>query len=169
MREEPSRRPFGGETGLEPVERQRSGKPATGGKAGKGRKKQKRREGMNGNWDRKRDFRDRTKNYASQTVRFYCTLPKGRTECQVLGKQLLRSGTSVAANYREASRARSDAEFVSKIDQCAQEADESSLWLELLRDDCHIQSDGLRWLLGESDELISIFVTMSKRVKERLN
>jgi four helix bundle protein len=99
----------------------------------------------------------------------FCTLPKTRTEVAVLGKQLLRSGTSVAANYREASRARSDSEFVSKIDQCAQEADESMLWLELLRDDCGIQSDQLVWLLKESDELIAIFVSMSKNVKQRLN
>jgi len=96
-------------------------------------------------------------------------LPTKRTEVQVLGKQLLRSGTSVAANYREGSRARSDAEFISKVDQCAQEADESMLWLELLRDDCSIRSEELDWLLKESDELISIFVTMSKKVKKRLD
>jgi four helix bundle protein len=73
----------------------------------------------------------------------------------------------VTANYREASRARSDAEFVSKIDQCTQEADESLLWLELLRDDCAIDSDHLEWLLKESDELIAILVTMSRNVKRR--
>jgi four helix bundle protein len=116
---------------------------------------------------KKQEFRGRTKRYASRIVRFYCSLPRNRTECQVLGKQLLRSGTSVAANYREASRARSDAEFVSKTDQCAQEADESVLWLELLRDDCAVVSVDLEWLLQESDELIAIFVTMSKKVKQR--
>ena len=116
----------------------------------------------------KAEFRQRTKAFASATIRFYCTLPKSRTEVQVLGKQLLRSGTSVAANYREASRARSDSEFVSKIDQCTQEADESMLWLELLRDDCGIRSDRLTWLLKESDELIAILVTMSKKVKARI-
>lgn len=88
-------------------------------------------------------------------------------ECQVIGKQFLRSGTSVAANYREASRARSDAEFVSKIDLCSQEADETMLWLELLRDDCAIISEKLDWLLDESNQLIAIFVTMSKNVKMR--
>jgi four helix bundle protein len=77
-----------------------------------------------------KDLRHRTKAFASAIIRFYCSLPKGKTEVQVLGKQLLRSGTSVAANYREASRARSDAEFISKIEMCAQEADESMLWLE---------------------------------------
>ena len=61
----------------------------------------------------------------------YCALPKS-TEAQVLGKQVLRSGTSVAANYREASRARSDAEFVSKLGIVEQELDETIMWLELL-------------------------------------
>jgi len=118
--------------------------------------------------ERKAELRQRTKAFASATIRLFCKLPRNRTEVEVLGKQLLRSGTSVAANYREASRARSDAEFVSKIDQCAQEADESMLWLELLRDDCGIRSDQLDWLLKESDELIAIFVTMSRKVKRRL-
>lgn len=116
----------------------------------------------------KEDLRVRTKSYASAIVRFYCTLPTTRVEVAVLGKQLLRSGTSVAANYREASRARSDAEFISKIEQCAQEADESILWLELLKDDCEIRSERLDWLLQESDELIAICVTMSKNVKARI-
>ena len=110
-------------------------------------------------------FRQRTKQFASRIIRLYCSLPKQRTECQVIGKQLLRSGTSVAANYREASRARSNAEFIAKIELCTQEADESTLWLELLRDDCHIQAEELNELLKEINELISIFVTMSKNVK----
>ncbi len=114
------------------------------------------------------DLRQRTKTYAAALIRLFCSLPKGRAEVQVLGKQLLRSGTSVAANYREASRARSDAEFVSKIEQCAQEADETMLWLELLRDDCGIRANNLDSLLQESDELIAIFVTMSKKVKSRV-
>lgn len=118
---------------------------------------------------RKNEFRQRTKAYAADVVRLYTTLPKSRTEVQVLGRQLLRSGTSVAANYREASRARSDAEFVSKVDQCAQEADEASLWLELLDEECGMGSDALRRLLQETDELIAIFVAMSKKVKSRLS
>jgi four helix bundle protein len=117
--------------------------------------------------DRKEILRQRTKKYASAVIRLYCELPKNRMECQIIGKQLLRSGTSVAANYREASRARSNAEFISKIEICVQEADESMLWLELLRDDCAIISDKLDWLLDESNQLISIFVTMSKNVKMR--
>ncbi len=73
----------------------------------------------------------------------------------------------MAANYREASRARSKAEFVSKVDLCAQEADESMLWLELLCDECGVSSADLDWLLQESNELIAIFVTLSKKVKNR--
>ena len=118
--------------------------------------------------DRKQAFRLRTKQFASKVVKLYCELPKNRVEVQVLGKQFLRSGTSVAANYREASRARSDAEFVSKIDLCAQEADESILWLELLKENCNVESENLERLLIEADELIAIFVTMSKKVKERV-
>ncbi len=116
---------------------------------------------------KKEEFRKRTKAYASAVIRLYCALPKNRPEVQVLGRQFLKSGTSVAANYREASRARSDAEFVAKIDLCSQEADETVLWIELLRDDCGIKHELLGWLLKESDELISIFVTMSKKVKEK--
>ena len=117
--------------------------------------------------DEKSDFRKRTKAYASAIIKLYCGLPKDRTEVQVIGKQILRSGTSVAANYREASRARSSSEFVSKIEICAQEADESLLWLELLSEDCNINSEILDWLLKETNELISICVTMSKNAKRK--
>ena len=79
-----------------------------------------------------KEFRDRTKTFASGIIRLFVKLPKGREEVRVLGKQLLRSGTSVAAHVREASRARSDEEFVSKLGGALQEADESQLWLELL-------------------------------------
>ena len=62
-----------------------------------------------------------------------------------------------------------DAEFVPKIDICAQEADESILWLELLEEDCGLHSEHLDWLLREANELIAIFVTMSKNVKQKTN
>ena len=113
------------------------------------------------------ELRDRTKRYASAIVRFFVSLPKSHEEVRVLGGQLLRSGTSVAANFREACRARSAAEFISKIETCAQEADESDLWLELLRDDCRIETDELRALLIETNELISIFVAMAIRSKSK--
>src|SRR5437016_10244254 len=84
------------------------------------------------------EFRDRTKQFAAGVIHCYIKLPKSREEVRVLGKQLLRSGTSVAGHSREAARARSDAEFVSKLGGAAQEADESLLWLELLREECGI-------------------------------
>ena len=83
-------------------------------------------------------FRLRVKSYAVSVIRLFAKLPRAREEVRELGKQLLRSGTSVAAQVREASRARSDAEFVSKLADAAQEANESSLWLELLREECDI-------------------------------
>lgn len=86
----------------------------------------------------------------------------------MLGKQLLRSGTSVAANYREASRARSAAEFIAKIELCAQEADESQLWLELLRDDANISAEKTDPLWEEANQLIAIFVTMARNTKQAL-
>jgi len=115
------------------------------------------------------DLRKRTRTYASSIVRLFVALPKQRVEAQVIGRQLLRSGTSVVANFREASRARTTSEFVSKLEVCIQEADETDLWLELLRDDCGIVDDKLESLLAETNELISIFVTMAKRSKATLN
>src|SRR5258705_9943242 len=111
------------------------------------------------------EFRNRTKAFAVRSIRLFVKLPKGRDEVRVLGKQLLRSGTSVAAHVREASRARSDAEFCSKLEGALQEADEAQLWLELLRDDCGIQSELLDALHGEAGELVAIFVTMVNRTK----
>src|SRR5437588_11257162 len=113
------------------------------------------------------EFRHRTKRYASAVIRLYVSLPGSRGEVQVVGHQLLRSGTSVAAHGREASRARSDAEFWSKLDGALQEADESALWLELLRDDCGVNTKELNELLAETNELMSIFVTMVDRTKRR--
>lgn len=97
----------------------------------------------------------------------YVKLPRGRKEVEVLGHQLLRSGTSVAAHAREASRARSDSEFCSKLDGLLQEADESQLWLELLRDDCAIKGENLDHLVRETDELLAIFTTMVAKLRKR--
>ncbi|MDA0989997.1 MAG: four helix bundle protein [Verrucomicrobia bacterium] len=111
------------------------------------------------------DLRDRTKAFAAKIIRLYTSLPKEQQSLRVLGNQMLRSGTSVAANYREGSRARSDAELISKIAICTQEADETLLWLELLHEECNIDSPLLKELAQEADELIAIFVTISKRIK----
>ena len=111
------------------------------------------------------DLRDRTKRYASGVIRLYVTLPRGRREVQVLGSQLLRSGTSVAGHAREASRARSEAEFCSKLDGLLQEADESALWIELLREDCGIEGEDIDRLHRETDELLAIFTTIVSKLR----
>ena len=111
------------------------------------------------------EFRDRTKRFTARTIRLFVKLPKTGEEVRVLGKQLLRSGTSVAAHVREASRARSDEEFVSKLGGALQEADESCLWLELLREECSIDPALTTPLEIESSELMAIFTTMINRTK----
>jgi four helix bundle protein len=111
------------------------------------------------------DLRQRTKRYASAVVQFYVLLPLRRKEVDVLGTQLLRSGTSVAAHAREASRARSDAEFCSKLDGLLQEADESQLWIELLREDSGMHNDAADRLLQETGELLAIFTTIVARLR----
>lgn len=112
-------------------------------------------------------MRRRTKAFASLVVRFYIGLDKRREELRILGKQLVRAGTSVAANYRESSRARSPDEFIAKVEICVQEADETQLWLELLRDDCAISSALIDPIWKEADELIAIFITMAKNTKDK--
>ena len=113
-----------------------------------------------------RDLRERTKEFALRIVRMFSALPK-TTEAQVLGKQVLRSGTSVGANYREAHRARSDAEFVSKIGDCLKELEETAYWLELLTDSGILPEPKLTSLIDETNQLTAIFTTISKKVKSR--
>ncbi len=113
------------------------------------------------------EFRERTKRFASAIIRLFIKLPKAREEVRVLGKQLLRSGTSVAAHIREASRARSAEEFVSKLGGALQEADESQFWLELLREDCGIEPKLTQPLEIEADELLAIMTTMINNTKGR--
>jgi four helix bundle protein len=111
------------------------------------------------------DLRDRTKGFALQIIRMFVAIPK-TTEAQVLGKQLLRSGTSVGANYREAYRGRSKAEFISKCGDSLRELEETAYWLELLIDAKIIPTEKLSALRQECDELIAIFVTILRRSKE---
>jgi four helix bundle protein len=113
------------------------------------------------------EFRERTKQFAAATIRLHVKLPKMREEVRVLGKQLLRSGTSVAAQIRKASRARSDEEFVARLGGALQDADESALWLELLRENCGIGSQLTQPLEAESYELLAMFTTMIKRTREK--
>src|SRR2546423_2564845 len=114
------------------------------------------------------EFRDRTKQFAAATIRLFVKLPKGVEEVRIMGRQLLRSGTSVAAHVREASRARSGEEFVSKLGGALQEADESQLWLELLREECAIDAALTQPLEMESDELMAIMITIINKTKDNL-
>jgi len=109
-----------------------------------------------------RDLRQWTKEFAIRVVRFYSILPKS-TEAQVMGKQVLRSGTSVGANYREACRARSKAEFVAKLGDCLKELDESSYWFELLEKTATVASTSLEPLQKECNELLAILTTIAKK------
>lgn len=114
----------------------------------------------------KQDLKVRTKEFALHIIRLYTSLPK-TTEAQVIGKQVLRSGTSVGAQYREAQRAKSDADFISKVEGSLQELDETGYWLELLRDAGIFSAEKLTSLLKETDELTAIFVTLVKKVKNK--
>lgn len=110
------------------------------------------------------DLRDRTKAFALRIIKLYGTLPQ-QPVAQVLGKQLLRSGTSVGANFREAHRARSDAEFVAKVGDCLKELDETAYWLELLVEAEIFPAERLAALQDESNQLIAILTTIAKKVR----
>jgi four helix bundle protein len=111
-------------------------------------------------------LKERTKEFALRVVRLYASLPRSII-AQTLGKQVLRSGTSVGAHYREAVRSRSDAEYVSKIEGALQELEETSYWLELLADAGVCQSGSLTALRAEADELTAMLVTCAKKAKSR--
>lgn len=112
------------------------------------------------------DLRDRTKRFALRIVRMFAYLPKGRAS-DVLGTQCLRSGTSVAANFREASRARSDAEFLSKLGTVETELDETALWLDLIVESHLLPVNRMAPLQRETEELLKIVVTIIKNRKRR--
>jgi four helix bundle protein len=112
------------------------------------------------------DLRVRTKRFALRILRLYAALPKN-TAAQVLGKQLLRSGTSIGANYREAYRARSKAEFIAKIGICLGEAEETAYWLELLVESKIVPETKMIELMDESDQLIAIFVSILNKAKRK--
>jgi four helix bundle protein len=109
------------------------------------------------------DLRVRTKQFALRVIRLYAALPK-RAEADVIGKQVLKSGTSVGSNFREAHRARSDAEFISKVGDCLKELDETSYWLELLVESELMPAARLSRLLDECNQLLAILTTISKKV-----
>lgn len=112
----------------------------------------------------RRDLKERTREFALRIVRLFAALPK-RGEAQVIGRQLLRSGTAVGANYREGIRARSKAEYATKLNVSLMELEESLYWLELLEGAKIISSSRLAGLKTEVGELSAILVTLIKQAK----
>jgi four helix bundle protein len=111
------------------------------------------------------ELKSRTKRFALDIISLVESLPKSMTTMN-LGKQLLRSATSVGANYRAACRARSRADFISKI-TIVEEADESLFWLELLQESGIVNGEPLSRLMNEAKELTAIFTTSGQTAKHR--
>lgn len=114
----------------------------------------------------KDDLRKRTKQFALEVIKFVEALPKGKT-ADIIGRQLLRSGTSVGANYRAACRARSSADFISKMGIVEEEADESIYWLELLVDSGIVTAQDAAQLMNEANELLAIAVSSIRTARGR--
>ena len=112
------------------------------------------------------ELKQRTKAFALRIIRLVEALPNTST-ARVIGNQLLRAGTSVGANYRAACRARSQAEFISKIGVVEEEADESAYWLELLIEAAVLSPIKVQALLDEANELTAIFAASGRTAKER--
>jgi four helix bundle protein len=113
----------------------------------------------------KRELQDRTRRFAVRTVRFCRTLPS-TWEARRIGGQLIDASTSVYANYRATCRARSRAEFISKLGTVAEEADECLAWYELIDALEMAQGRELTWLRGDAGELLAIFAASQKTAKE---
>jgi len=112
------------------------------------------------------ELKERTKHFAIQIVRLFRSLPKTE-EARVIGRQLLRSGTAVAANYRATCRARSKAEFIAKIGVVVEETDETIFWLEIL-EETSLMSQGLaQELIAEANELLAIFAASQITAKKK--
>lgn len=114
------------------------------------------------------DLKKRTKQFALRMIKLYRSLPKGK-EVDVIGMQLLRAETSVGANYRAACRARSMADFISKITIVEEESDESAYWIELLVDSEIMKKEMLKELLKETNELTAIFTASGNTAKLKRN
>jgi len=108
----------------------------------------------------------RTKAFSLAAIRFYSTLPR-ETVAQILGRQLLRSATSVGAQYREAQRAKSIADFLSKTEGALQEVDEAGYWIELIGDSGIGTEGAVSKLKAEAEELLAIFVAITHSAKLR--
>jgi len=110
----------------------------------------------------------RTKRFALRVIKLVDSLPDARSS-GVIGKQLLRSGTSVGANYRSACRAKSTADFVFKLSIVEEEADESVYWMELLVESSLVKAASLAALIDEANQLVAIVVSSSKTLKRKRN
>jgi len=119
------------------------------------------------NFDFGGEFRQRTKSFAARIMKLVDRLPTAPS-CRTAGMQLVRSGSSVAANYRAACRARSEREFVAKLHNALEEADESVLWLELLNEGGNIAEGKLDELLVEARAIMSILGKAEKTAREKL-
>lgn len=113
----------------------------------------------------KQAMKKRTKQFALRVIRLTESLPNERT-ANVIGHQLLRSGTSVGANYRAAYRARSKAEFVAKLGIVEEETDESLFWMELLVESNIVSEEKLQSLMQEADEIVAIIVSTIKSTRK---
>ena len=110
------------------------------------------------------EMRRRTKDFANRVVKLCSALPNSWV-AQTLGKQLLRSGTSVGANYRAVCRAKSTADFINKLRIVEEECDESLFWMELLTDNAIIKSVRLTGLMKEANEILAIVVASAKTAR----
>jgi len=110
------------------------------------------------------ELEQRTKAFALRVIRFVADLPKNRVN-DVLSYQLLKAGTSIGANYREANRAVSRNDFINKIGIAEKEAAETEYWLQLFDETSESRTDQLQWLLQECGELLAIFVSIGKTAK----
>ena len=111
-------------------------------------------------------LRARTKLFAIRIVKTVQRLPK-TDEARIMGKQLLRAGTSVAANYRAVGRARSKPEFIAKMGVVVEEADETVFWLEMLVETSIVRKELFQELLTEANELLAIFAASHQTAKAR--
>ena len=113
----------------------------------------------------KKDLKERTKKFALKVIKVVEMLPRGRI-ADILGRQLLRSGTSVGANYRSACRARSTADFISKMGVIEEEADETIYWMELLIEAGLVRKDDLISLLDEANQILAITISSIKTARK---
>jgi four helix bundle protein len=112
------------------------------------------------------DLKDRTRGFALRIIRLYTALPKS-SESQIIGKQVLRSGTAVGANYREGLRARSKSEYAAKLNIGLMELEETLYWLELLEQAGIVSASRLALLKAETCELTAIFVALIKMARTK--